>query len=107
MSTRPEQDGEVYFLSIPFHPLCYTNVTPSRSCWATALKWETHAHFREVALPRATPPSSGAKNQPPPGGFSRRASVLVPRAGIEPATPGFSVPVNVNPKGDHRANQNG
>src|SRR5690606_5045068 len=31
MSTRPEQDGEVFFLSIPFHPLCYSNVTPSRS----------------------------------------------------------------------------
>src|SRR5690606_38188733 len=30
MSTRPEQDGEVFFLSIPFHPLCYSNVTPSR-----------------------------------------------------------------------------
>src|SRR5690606_37850235 len=29
MSTRPEQDGEVFFLSIPFHPLCYSNVTPS------------------------------------------------------------------------------
>src|SRR5690606_1654010 len=31
MSTRPEQDGEVFFLSIPFHPLCYSNVTPSRT----------------------------------------------------------------------------
>src|SRR5690606_41768609 len=31
MSTRPEQDGEVFFLSIPFHPLCYSNVTPSCS----------------------------------------------------------------------------
>src|SRR5690606_27765542 len=30
MSTRPEQDGEVFFLSIPFHPLCYSNVTPSQ-----------------------------------------------------------------------------
>src|SRR5690554_2042577 len=29
MSTRPVQDGEVFFLSIPFHSLCYSNVTPS------------------------------------------------------------------------------
>src|SRR5690606_21475375 len=27
MSTRPVQDGEVFFLSIPFHSLCYSNVT--------------------------------------------------------------------------------
>src|SRR5690606_11212155 len=31
MSTRPEQDGEVFFLFIPFHPLCYSNVTPLRT----------------------------------------------------------------------------
>src|SRR5690606_37118981 len=33
MSTRPAQDGEVFFLSIPFHPLCYSNVTPSGRHW--------------------------------------------------------------------------
>lgn len=27
--TRPFRDGEVSFLSIPFHLLCYSNVTPS------------------------------------------------------------------------------
>src|SRR5690606_33190429 len=27
MSTRPAQHGEVFFLSIPFHSLCYSNVT--------------------------------------------------------------------------------
>src|SRR5690606_21292512 len=27
VGTRPSQDGEVFFLSIPFHPLCYSNVT--------------------------------------------------------------------------------
>src|SRR5690606_37147014 len=69
MSTRPVQDGEVFFLSIPFHSLCYSNVT-------------------RLPAGADSQPGSGARR----GGFSSREGVAgaggETRCGrIEPSLP--------------------